>query len=667
MKSLSVTLALATCAGLACAQPVIDGTKDAEYGPAQWVNADNPTGFGDNAPVGGCNENSIGTPAAVTTGIEWSIPLSAIGNPAAASIKISGFVTNGGFNDMSNQIIGGLAAGTHNLGESRAVNFSTIAGTQHISGVGETLDPAPVIDGTLDASYGAALFVQTVRTGYGDNTNATGGANGSEIDAVYATVKDGVLYIMVTGNLNSDYSKLSIFLDTIAGGQSSLAADNPNVDFDGLNRLGGPAAEGAGVTFDAGFTADYWLGVTNGGTPTLYANYARLRPDVSDPGEGYYMGSHDVGLGATLAGGNNPNGITIEINNSNIGGVLETCPPPTGTVDYAAGSEIDGVYATVAGSRLYVLVTGNLQSNYNKLDLFFDVDSAGPAAGQPIMRNNNVDIDFNGLNRYGAGAEGAGLTFDTGFAPDYWVGATNGGAAGNTQMYSNTAVLRTDGPIRNFNDENLDYGAYDGGPRASNNPLDYAGTRLDIQTGGIANLFCNYAPRAAQLEVFNFPASPAVITDAIRMSLNNSNALGVTGTTSSDAAARAVSTGWEYEFRLDELGWDHVSPIRLAGWITNGGHSYMSNQVIGGIAPAAANLGEVRAIDFNTIPGNQYITLNVTPCAGDYNADTVVDFFDYLDFVDKFSANDTRADFNNDGVIDFFDYLDFVDAFSIGC
>ncbi len=48
----------------------------------------------------------------------------------------------------------------------------------------------------------------------------------------------------------------------------------------------------------------------------------------------------------------------------------------------------------------------------------------------------------------------------------------------------------------------------------------------------------------------------------------------------------------------------------------------------------------------------------------DYNGDGVVDFFDYLDFVDDFSGGMLDADFNEDGVIDFFDYLDFVDAFA---
>ncbi len=81
--------------------------------------------------------------------------------------------------------------------------------------------------------------------------------------------------------------------------------------------------------------------------------------------------------------------------------------------------------------------------------------------------------------------------------------------------------------------------------------------------------------------------------------------------------------------------------------------------------------------------GMVYVQVSMTPCAGgtaveaiigvrdvclaDFNSDGVVDFFDYLDFVDAFSANLASADFNLDGVIDFFDYLDFVDAFSSPC
>ena len=54
-------------------------------------------------------------------------------------------------------------------------------------------------------------------------------------------------------------------------------------------------------------------------------------------------------------------------------------------------------------------------------------------------------------------------------------------------------------------------------------------------------------------------------------------------------------------------------------------------------------------------------------CAADYNADGIVDFFVYLDFLDAFTLGGMNADFNADGVVDFFDYLDFIDAFTRAC
>jgi hypothetical protein len=54
-------------------------------------------------------------------------------------------------------------------------------------------------------------------------------------------------------------------------------------------------------------------------------------------------------------------------------------------------------------------------------------------------------------------------------------------------------------------------------------------------------------------------------------------------------------------------------------------------------------------------------------CPADFNGDGSIDFFDYLDFVNAYTAGTANADFNGDGSIDFFDYLDFVNAFSSGC
>jgi hypothetical protein len=60
-------------------------------------------------------------------------------------------------------------------------------------------------------------------------------------------------------------------------------------------------------------------------------------------------------------------------------------------------------------------------------------------------------------------------------------------------------------------------------------------------------------------------------------------------------------------------------------------------------------------------------TLGPPPCPADFNGDSTVDFFDYLDFVQVFSVESPSADFNGDNTVDFFDYLDFVAAFDAGC
>ncbi len=79
------------------------------------------------------------------------------------------------------------------------------------------------------------------------------------------------------------------------------------------------------------------------------------------------------------------------------------------------------------------------------------------------------------------------------------------------------------------------------------------------------------------------------------------------------------------------------------------------------------NDGDMDLVLTDEIADLVIIQKNIGGCTVDINADHVVDFFDYLDFVAAFSANAAIADFNHDGTIDFFDYLDFVAAFSQGC
>lgn len=199
--------------------------------------------------------------------------------------------------------------------------------------------PAPslTVDGTAEAAYGAGKAFQEWGTLFGDNTDpAPGTANGSELDTAFAVVEDGVLYVTLGGNLESNGNELEIFFDTRAGGQGRLLPQNPNVnDFNNMADDG----SGNGLRFSPGFEADFWIGF-NGNGADWYADYLELGTE-----NGYYLGRAAPVLGA-LAGGNNPYGVRMTVNNSNVAGVGDvTCPNGshgchTGAAEVRTGIEL---------------------------------------------------------------------------------------------------------------------------------------------------------------------------------------------------------------------------------------------------------------------------------------------------------------------------------------
>jgi hypothetical protein len=119
-----------------------------------------------------------------------------------------------------------------------------------------------IVDGTRDATYGSAIAVQTVETRYGDE-DGIGVPNGSELDAAYAKVWNGRLYFMLTGNLENDGgNKLSVYIDSKAGGENTLT-NTP--DYDSMTGPNWRSNTLGGMTFDAGFMADYHLIVRRNG------------------------------------------------------------------------------------------------------------------------------------------------------------------------------------------------------------------------------------------------------------------------------------------------------------------------------------------------------------------------------------------------------------------
>lgn len=175
-----------------------------------------------------------------------------------------------------------------------------------------------VVDGVRDEGYGAALVVQDTATGFGDsNLGAIDYANGSELDAAYGFVQDGWLRLFFAGNLESNFNKLEIFIDALPGGQNRLLGNNPDVDFNGLNRMGDDGT-GNGLRFDDGFEPDRWFSLTCGGAPfAFYFNAADLLTEGG--GTGSYLGSGSAGAAGAFTSADG--GVVAAIDNSNIAGV----------------------------------------------------------------------------------------------------------------------------------------------------------------------------------------------------------------------------------------------------------------------------------------------------------------------------------------------------------
>jgi hypothetical protein len=125
-----------------------------------------------------------------------------------------------------------------------------------------------------------------------------------------------------------------------------------------------------------------------------------------------------------------------------------------------------------------------------------------------------------------------------------------------------------------------------------------------------------------------------------------------------------IPTGDELSFRWFKGTTPLVSGTTASGSVISGTAS--PRLTISGLTPQDEG-------QYHLTVGNAFGTVTTQPaaislgCAADFNADDVVDFPDYLDFITAFVNGDPVSDFNNDMVFDLFDYLDFVQHFAEGC
>ena len=215
---------------------------------------------------------------------------------------------------------------------------------------------AQVIDGTLDATGYTRFATQTVNTGFGDNQ--------SELNAGYFRIDGGKLYLMITGNLESNNNKLVFFFDTKAGGQNVMRTDNPDVSFNQLNDKYG------GMTHDAGFEPDYFLSISRdrpgGAEGSMYIDFSEL--NTTGGGSGGYAGRMDVPADQILINGRpsggNDRGVprfTFGYNDSNTAGVSGDAPnaaDPVAAEAVTTGFEVVLDLAQIGATGNFKMFTG---------------------------------------------------------------------------------------------------------------------------------------------------------------------------------------------------------------------------------------------------------------------------------------------------------------------
>lgn len=316
------------------------------------------------------------------------------------------------------------------------------------------------------------------------------------------------------------------------------------------------------------------------------------------------------------------------------------------------GSELDAAYGVIRSGRLYLMFTGNLERNFNTIEVFIDSRSGG----ENVLSNvPQYDGGYNAPAGPYRSPAMAGMRFDAGFFADYHLFGRWGSPGGVDTPFEVTFVRRAGGGSAQV-------------------PGSRAGTVVTVQTSAIGSVNAgNVAPNA----------SGTALTQNLLMAIYNLNAGGVTAGTgaANGAAAAAAIWGMEFSISLADLGGAQAfDNIRVVAMINNGDHNYLSNQVLPGVPAPQFNLGgdgaggftgTLSGINFTTFAGTQWFT--VYSCPADITEDGVVDDDDFIWFAysynvlicaDPAMVPGCPADLNGDGFVDDADFVIFASAYN---
>jgi hypothetical protein len=250
----------------------------------------------------------------------------------------------------------------------------------------------------------------------------------------------------------------------------------------------------------------------------------------------------------------------------------------TGTQSSTGGSELDQLFADVdnVNGVLNLGITGNLESNFNKLWIFFDAVSGG----ENVLLSDNMDGGFNEIQQMD------GLTFPAGVTMDHALRLEIGGGFWAVR-YANL-ITNTGG---------------------------------DIVTGGGPG---------------DLPLADVAGAQGITFGWDNSNTLGVDGTTADNAAT--ATTGVEFSIDLTDAFDGSQGDIKLVAFITSADGKAGSNQFLPGIN-STSNPGDLSNFTISSV-----ITVPGDPVGGRVLGD--VDGDGDVDFTESLVGGDGVSDFD---------------------
>ena len=272
---------------------------------------------------------------------------------------------------------------------------------------------------------------------------------------------------------------------------------------------------------------------------------------------------------------------------------------------------------------LNMMLTGNLEANFNKLEIFID---SRPGGENTLSSLPEYDF-FNGAGWISTNMDG--MTFDDGFAPDFHLFARTGGTTFEVDF-----VDRLGGTSASVNGNAGEVG-YNGAFTSG------------VGIVSIASLANNAVAGALQND--------------ISFAMDNSNTAGVggnQGVAANHDAALAVKTGFEFAIHVDDLGIDPRTggQIKVSVLQNNGDHNYLSNQFLGGLPIGTGNLGgdgsgnftgTLLGINLNNFDGEQFFTLDLPGhLLSDLNSNGFVDFEDLTILLANWNKDATADDGN---------------------